>query len=395
MDKSYLLKSEIMCPNCITPSSKNEILYYCEKCKELVNPNSNFFEKQKLILKNYLINIGEQKIMCDHCNSCDNIKIACPKCSNVAMKSFTEIPKEVLEQSYFPFSIVGVTQSGKTNYITVMLEELKRNNELGLSLIPLNKEAKALQKKHKELIYDKHTPPDPTEPGRRPDPQIWQIQNGQKRGAKIIPSLAFTIYDGAGEDSTNDDPVNKNYIKYSEAVIITIDPLTLEYVRPYIKKEDIESSERDFNAGGGRYDTAEDALKNVLEKIREKKSIKNKRLDIPIAIVFTKFDTIRKNKQLYDKLGEDPVNDDFDIKYKKVNILQIKQASNQIESFLEEVGENNFLHLVKNNFNNYMFFGVSSYGMPPKNKHTTPDQIKPYRVLAPILWLFKKKEFLD
>ena len=46
-------------------------------------------------------------------------------------------------------------------------------------------------------------------------------------------------------------------------------------------------------------------------------------------------------------------------------------------------------------FKEYYFFGVSSYGNPPKDAYTLPDEIKPHRVLDPILWLFKRAKFID
>ena len=67
----------------------------------------------------------------------------------------------------------------------------------------------------------------------------------------------------------------------------------------------------------------------------------------------------------------------------------------EIRNWLEQIGESAFIDALDSHFKEYYFFGVSSYGAPPKNAHTLPDEIKPHRVLDPILWLFKWAKFID
>jgi hypothetical protein len=52
----------------------------------------------------------------------------CPKCNE-------ELPRSIAQTENLLFSIIGVVSSGKTNYITVMLEEFKNaSHHLKLSL---------------------------------------------------------------------------------------------------------------------------------------------------------------------------------------------------------------------------------------------------------------------
>ena len=41
------------------------------------------------------------------------------------------------------------------------------------------------------------------------------------------------------------------------------------------------------------------------------------------------------------------------------------------------------------------FFGVSSYGEPPETQGSVNENIKPHRILDPVLWLFKEEKFID
>jgi len=65
-----------------------------------------------------------------------------------------------------------------------------------------------------------------------------------------------------------------------------------------------------------------------------------------------------------------------------------------VEDWLEAIEERGLLMSLKANFPNHKFFGISSYGQPPKDDGTL-NKPNPHRVLDPILWLFKNKDFID
>src|SRR5699024_1032862 len=143
------------------------------------------------------------------------------------------IPKMALETPNLPFSIVGVSNSGKTNYITVMLRELGRSSGLRLALGHQTKATLDHQNTNCDLIYEQHTIPEATQSGESM-PQIWYIKNLQKRHGSEVPTYTFTIFDGAGEDHENNlDPSSTvcRYINASKAIILAIDPLVLSKIR--------------------------------------------------------------------------------------------------------------------------------------------------------------------
>lgn len=199
------------CPFCIRSYPKFKVLHVCPDCNK-ADP-SQFHA------------LFSRKCPTNGCGG-RTIITQCPKCGE-------KIPKTALETPNLPFSIVGVHNSGKTNYITVMLHELSRAQGLPLALGHQTAETLARQNENRELIYDKHRVPDVTNAGDTP-PQIWFVKNLQKKYGNRVPTYTFTIFDGAGEDLENNlDPSSTvcRYISSSKAIILAVDPLILQNVR--------------------------------------------------------------------------------------------------------------------------------------------------------------------
>ncbi|MDR1841212.1 MAG: hypothetical protein LBQ86_04715 [Holophagales bacterium] len=312
----------------------------------------------------------------------------CPSCGQV-------IPKMALETPNLPFSIVGVSNSGKTNYITVMLHELEKSSGLRIALGSQTKETRDRQNDNYRLIYEKHTRPESTQSGENM-PQIWYVKNLQKKRGNNVPTYTFTIFDGAGEDHENNlDPSSTvcRYINASKAIILAIDPLVLSKIRkggvvdPEVMKKSLGGYE-------GETKNAEDVINSVAAYIKAARGIKSTRiLDIPVAVVLTKFDTILNHKSF----GPQALirGRSLNIRDGKVNSTEIAQVDGEIRNWLYEIGEGAFISALESHFKEFYFFGVSSYGQPPKDTDTLPDVIRPHRVLDPMLWLFKKAKFID
>jgi hypothetical protein len=368
--------AKFVCPFCINRYNIKEVQYVCPNCNTASKPAS--FEKEPVKCKNVYSN-G---------NKCGGLAIVrkCPKCGN-------EIPKTALETPTLPFSIVGVAASGKTNYITVMLHELGRASGLKLALSAQNKETNEHQNENYKYIYEDHQPPEATSSGE-PPPQIWCIKNRAKQKGNIVPTYTFTIFDGAGEDIENLDASSTvcRYINTSKAIILVLDPLILENIR----KGDMVDEDVKRNSLAGMqsdYKKAVEVVDNVVNYIKLARGIgANKKLDIPVAVVLSKFDIILNHKSF----AEDALvkNHSLNVTGGQINMTEIKQVHEEIEAWLEEIGEVSFIEALKTNFKEFYFFGVSSYGAPPKEGGML-NEIKPHRVLDPILWLFKRERFVD
>jgi len=325
----------------------------------------------------------------------------CPECGSYDYQ-FPQEARGVIPQSAMdangslPLCIIGVSSSGKTNYITVMLHELRNNKQLRIALSTQDKYTRDVQKENYTSIYENHIPPAPTDPtewGEKLKPQLWQFKNMTRKTGSTIPTYTFTIYDGAGEDHTERlDPTSAicGYISASNAIIITLDPLILTNLRKQINSD----VRRNSGATEGDSDSAVEIVNSVATYIKAARGISSERfLTIPVAVVLTKFDTILQLNSL-------PRNAvvrrrSMAISNGHINMTEIEQVNDEIRNWLDDIGESSFINALDANFKNYYFFGVSSYGTPPQSQGTINDEIRPHRVLDPVLWLFKEEGFID
>ena len=373
-------KSNFMCPFCYETYNKKDIKYVCPECGTDAPP-------------------GKEPVKCasSTCNGLATDRV-CPSqtCSN-------RIPRTALDTPNLRFSIVGVSTSGKTNYITVMLEELTNSSGLRLATGSQTNETRDKNRADRRHIYELGIPVPGTEPGEAP-PQIWFISNLAKTGSSFfggstVPKYTFSIYDGAGENFENMNPTEIRYIRSSEAFIITLDPLIMERVRAFVDPEVVKNS---YKADVEYVDSKQivDTLASHLKKIKGIRP--DKPLEIPVAVVLTKFDTISSHSSFANSLVKRPSSC---ISGGKVRVEEFDQVHDEIEHWLTTIGEQKFIDAMDADFSSvdwrgrrkrhYKFFAVSSYGSPPPSEGATPEKIQPHRVLDPMFWLFKLRDFVD
>lgn len=402
--------AKFTCPFCLQEYDKKLIKYYCPTCGN--TSEASFFESiLEFIFGTILGSIPifepiNVKIKCKHSEEgrkcfgfATNRKCINPNCiagvdSEGHAVGSDEIPKTAIETPNLPFSIVGVSNSGKTNFITVMLHELDRTPGLRLALGPQNVATKKHQNDFYKLIYEEHQAPNATTPDEV-FPQIWFIRNLKRKRGNNVPTYTFTIFDGAGESQEEMDTSSRehNYIKASKAIIITLDPLILEGVRNSgIVDPDV--MEKSLAGKRNEYKNANEIVHDVASYIRTAKGVRdNKILSVPIAVVLTKFDTILLHNSFSpDALVKKP---SLTVENGVINASEFKQVDDEIRNWLYDIGEGSFIEALSANFKDFCFFGVSSYGAPPSEAGFTSDKIKPHRILDPILWLFKKSGFID
>ena len=348
------------CPYCIQGYKKNEILYVCPECGTT-----------------YRNKISQKAVKCTKpgCGGYATIR-RCPRCNH-------DLPQSVLETKNLPFSIVGVQSSGKSNYITVMLDELGRFVGLPVSLSTEDRDTRKHHDENKNYIYVQRKPVPATRGGYN-IPQIWTIKNLSKKSRSKVPTYTFTIFDGAGEDhETRLDPSSTvcRYIKTSKAIMIALDPLILRGVRNSIDKDVLSAS---LGGATGSEKDASAIVNSLAVYIKNACGMKTDRmLDIPVAInpLFSSNAVVKNSSIAIDKDGH-------------IYETELKQVDSEIRYWLSGIGEGNFIKALDANFKEYCFFGVSSFGGAPDKSQKLPP-IKPHRVLDPVLWLFKKAGFID
>ena len=362
--------AKFTCPFCMREYPIKNVQYVCPDDGTVTTPGT--FEREP--------------IKCSKCGGIASRRV-CPSCSAI-------IPRTALETPNLPFSIVGVSNSGKTNYITVMLHELSQAQGLRLALGSQTKETQDHQRENFQTIYEDRTPPPPTPSGERM-PQIWYIRNLNKKHGNTVPTYTFTIFDGAGEDYENmldTSSTECRYISASKAIMLVVDPLVLSQVRkggvvdPQVLRNSLGGSE-------GETKSTEDVINGVVDYIKAARGIKaSQQLKIPVAVVLTKFDTLLNHPAF----GSQALvrSESMSIRNGAIDTTEFDQVDEEIRNWLRSIGESPFIDTLEANFTDFRFFGVSSYGSPPTGVHSLAE-IHPHRVLDPILWLFNKEGFID
>jgi len=370
--KEKVSMSKFVCPFCMKEYPKAEIAHSCSTCEKVAEPQTKCTESG--------------------CTGYVSVR-RCPKCNEA-------LPYIALETPNFPFSIVGVSGSGKTNYITVMLEELKNFDGLQLALNHQNNDAMEHQRDNYKRMYKELRVPDFTPMGDV-KPQIWYLQNLSKKkknllGQEHIPAYSFTIFDGSGEDylrninNPNMDSPAALAVFRSKGILLVLDPLTLSNILDGEGGVDARTIRNSLGRGTDVVHSASDVINGIALYLKNMAGIKpSKKLNIPVAVILTKFDTVWDHPAFgpnalvkQKKLG---------ITNGKVNWSEIDQVHEEIKHWLHAVGENGFVHTLEANFKDYKLFGVSSYGKSPASEYELSIAPEPHRVLDPILWLFKQK----
>jgi ABC-type oligopeptide transport system ATPase subunit len=292
------------------------------------------------------------------------------------------------------FSIIGVSGSGKTNYITVMLEELNRTSgSLDIALFPQNTETQKHQKDNKEKVYENHKKPAPTT-GGTPTPQIWGItkqkQDFLQKLSKEKSVYTFIIYDGAGEDHERiaDQRTYIKYIAASKAIMVVIDPMILHSVKTSMDRDIYDKSTSTQNKESNKDST--DIVNDMADFIRGSCGLKvGAQIPVPVAVIFTKMDALMSEFKNRTVSNPSPhINSGY------FDYTDAREVDKDIKEWLAAKGEEAFINALSANFADYIFFGVSSYGEVPASEEEL-NPVRPHRVLDPVLWFFSKNDFIE
>ncbi|MCO7136507.1 ATP-binding protein [[Clostridium] leptum] len=362
-----ILHSNVLCPYCLSELRDKDVKFVCPMCGTEVVPS-----KMDVMLKKIpkCKNAGCHNTLasdrtCSHCNA--------------------SLPPDILDYSkYLRFSILGITGAGKTNFLTAMLHELRHTSGSPLVIAPMDNNTSTIFQDNVRAMYDQRQPVPATPPGTPPQPQQWRIRDRSKMSDKKIASYSMTIFDGAGEDCENINPVISRYISQSKVLVVLIDPLSLPGVCNSISPDVLRwstTAQHDMDASANMVD-------GLADYIRQSCGLRPGALiDRDVAVVFTKMDAVK------DSFGSATVTQPSPHLNRKGFVKADSDAVDaEIKDWLEAQGESTFLAAIDTNFRQgrVRFFGVSSFGQPPTGDNQL-SKIIPHRVLDPLMWMLSKE----
>ena len=162
------------------------------------------------------------------CKKCNALKdYICPNTQNV-------IPLRCIESTGLTVALVGATGSGKSVYIAVLVNEIRRKMSRGFHTnVNMNctyATKETYQSTYYNNIYDAHVVVDATDKDKKIPPMIFPIDFPDKK------NVTLTIYDNAGEKfaETGGGAEKRGEIKYiqnANGIIALIDPYQIPSIR--------------------------------------------------------------------------------------------------------------------------------------------------------------------
>jgi len=323
-------------------------------------------------------------------------KKKCVNCKEAAKQLFCddtkkEIPIEFLSMRSLPIALLGAKASGKSNYIGVLINEIRKRmaNPFNCSLtMTCSQESKqAYNDFYYRPLYEDGYTVRATDAGEVP-PLIFPLRFMDKKN-RIANMAALTFYDTAGENLDNKDIMNKfnKYIKNARGIILLLDPLQV----PDIRKE---LTNKGFNSLPEKNTDISEVLDMIIKVIE---GYKNKigEIDIPLALVFTKIDVLEQ----YNILPADSClrEESEHVKTGKFVKKDFENTDMHMQDLIGNWLDDELLKKI-NQFKQHSFFGATSLGANPTDGGTKIDKSKgihPRRVLDPLLWLLAENGYIS
>ena len=388
--------SKVVCPYCFHRFNRNEVMFRCvnvANCENEADPIlEKFCERQQRKIgrvipspKGFLgLHMGTPKsAVCPKCKYESHLMI-CPHCHN-------NIPTEMVLKKGFVISIIGARSSGKTIYITTLINELETH---GWEIIPdlsltarnvsenpeYNTESRYKRDFYNVIYKDNNCPPQ-TDIGafQSKIPLIYELSryNGD--------SIFLVFYDTAGENFTDIRNIagNVRFLNESDAIIFLLDSMSVPYVREKLNIKGMSET---------RYDAI---LANIIQYFRQHGGENNSIFSKPIALTFSKIDEVLVHEDDFAETaisGMSVRNNSSFLRGEGVSIDEMETNSDSLIAAIAAWGEMNFVNQVKNNFKNARYFGISALGGAPSGNKIT-QKVKPYRVLDPLVWILHELKY--
>lgn len=330
---------------------------------------------------------------CPECGVTTGIRL-CPQCHN-------PLPKTIDDSNDMIISIIGARDSGKSNYIGVLTHELKNRvfNKFDFSFGMIKESQDEYRDRFGRYLYPEeyagqkagtgqaHTVPR-TEAHVKGSsvtmspPIVCEL--AKKHGGKI-ERYSLSFLDSAGEDF--EDPVAMStvmpYIAHSKGIIFLLDPMQIQDVRNQVEESVVK---RSGSAQWGEVISHEDIISNVATLIRTNRKMKrDKVIDIPVVITFSKFDALRDIVDPSSRLWKDSTH----VNSGAFDEIDLNQVNDEIVGLLHTWGASGFIEKVNTEFSNVKFLPCSAFGScPDQARNVAPP--KSLRLEDGVLWILKE-----
>lgn len=382
---------DLACPYCYDSFAEREILFRCAgrpgldgtSCPRKRDEVLAGKMGRALALPPVFTGRGSRlRAQCPDCAVETNYRL-CPRCHSQLPLHFGKVRSRLI-------ALIGAKQSGKTVYMTVLIHELMNRvgARFGASVVGSDDDTRAMfDRDYERRIYREGALPGSTmsagvTDGRRA-PLVFRFTVERRRllGRAGLDHSILSFFDTAGEDLTSQGSadLNARYVGSADGIILLLDPLQMRGARELARD----------GAGAGAEQGVDHPL-TVLTRVtdllhRTRRGRPGSRIAKPIAVAFTKLDTLwhqfPDGTALRRPAADAPrfdVGDSVAV-HSYVQALLHDWDGAQVDTYL------------RHNYAKYRYFGLSALGdLPTPENRVNPMGVRPYRVQDPFLWLLNE-----
>jgi hypothetical protein len=378
--------TRIYCPYCYEEISQRQAWFRCtgpvsrggQRCAPEIDPvlrdRTGF---GGAVPPAFAANGRQDSAVCPTCRGETTIRI-CPVCHNRLPVHFGKVGNRLIVP-------VGAKESGKTVFMTVLVHELmhQAGRQFNAAISGADEHTRQrFASDYERPLYRQARLLAPTTGYEAPlvfrfTTERHRALNGRLSGSGGPERTLLSFFDTAGEDLRSQQSIERNvrYLAAADGIVLLLDPLQMR-------------GARDLAAPDTRLpDLTEDEPTAVLENVTDlllssQGGRPSKRIGKPLAIVFTKMDTLVHDLKETSPLRRSPPHQEY---FDERDSLEVHT---EIQRLLARWDGTRIDQIAQHNYSHYRYFGVSALGeTPTADNRVSARGVRPYRVASPILWI--------
>jgi double-GTPase-like protein len=389
--KALFSGTRLYCPYCYTGFSEREIWFRCsgrigprgERCAPETDPVRRDRTGFGKVLPPAFDSDGRLRAAdCPKCGAESTTRI-CPACHMQLPVHFGKVRSRMI-------ALVGAKESGKTVYMTVLVHELMHRvgEDLNAAISGADDETRLrFASDYEQPLYrDARLLASTTTAGTRDRaPLVFRFTTEgrtsrlNRNGTGEPQRTLLSFFDTAGEDLRSAQSVEENvqYLAAADGIVLLLDPLQMRGARQLAAPGTL------LPTPGAVGDEPANVLENITDLIMAKERIKaSQRIGKPLAVVFTKMDTLLHDLKETSPLLRPPAHTPY---FDERDSLEVHT---EIQRLLARWEGSRIDQVAQKNYRTYRYFGVSALGeTPTQQNRVSPRGIRPYRVTGPFTWM--------
>jgi Double-GTPase 2 len=310
--------------------------------------------------------------VCPTCRADTTIRI-CPVCHSRLPVHFGQVGSRMIVP-------VGAKEAGKTVFMTVLVHELmhRTGQQFGAAITGADDYTRHryVSEYERPLYRESMLLPPTTGAGA---PLVFRFTTPENR-------TLLSFFDTAGENLRSAQSIEQNarYLGAADGVLLLLDPLQMRGAR------ELAAPGTRLPTPGGPDDDPATVLENVTDLLMAGAGKPGNPISKPLAIVFTKMDTLMDSLRPTSPLLRPPP----DVPY--FDESDSLDVHTEIQRLLARWEGSRIDQIAQLNYRHYRYFGVSALGETPTGDNRVAARgIRPYRVASPVLWLLAHFGIVD